>query len=59
MDNSIVDDKTPEQMLSDVLQKLKNQSIDEIEQMIDQLKLKEKEGGSFVVLRQEYYTTTN
>lgn len=51
-------DKMPQELL-EALEKLKNQSIDEIEQMIDEMKLKEKEGGSFVVLRQEYYTTTH
>ena len=32
---------------------------DQIEIMIDELKAKEKEGGLFVVLQQECYTTTN
>lgn len=32
---------------------------DEIEVLIDELKSKEKEGGLFVVLQKEYYTTTN
>lgn len=32
---------------------------DKIEEMIDELKAKEKDGGLFVVLQQECYTTTN
>ena len=43
----------------DALEKLNGQPLDEIEQLIDLLKAKEKEGGSFVVLQKEYYTTTN
>lgn len=43
----------------ETLEKLKNESIDEIEQTIDRLKLKEKDGGPFVVLQAECYTTTN
>lgn len=43
----------------DALEKLNGQPLDEIEQLIDLLRTKEKEGGSFVVLQKEYYTTTN
>jgi hypothetical protein len=44
--------------LVDQLQRILKER-DAIEVLIDELKAKEKEGGLFVVLRQEYYTTTN
>jgi hypothetical protein len=44
--------------LVDELQKILAQK-DEIEILIDELKVKEKEGGNFVVLQRECYTTTH
>lgn len=58
MNQPISINEMPKEFL-EALEKLKNEGIDEIEQMIDQLKLKEKDGGSVVVIQQEYYTTTN
>lgn len=43
----------------EALEKLNGQPMDEIEQLIDALKAKEKDGGLFVVLQKEFYTTTN
>lgn len=58
MNDPININEMPKEFL-EALEKLKNESIDEIEQMIDQMRLKQKDGGSFVVIQKEYYTTTN
>ena len=58
MNQPISIDKMSKEVL-EALEKIKSEGIDEIEQMIDEIKLKEKDGGPFVVIQQQYYTTTN
>lgn len=53
--------QTLEQLQQEILDSIKKiQEADTIEQLIDELQLKYKtEGGSFVIIGKEYYTTTH